>query len=231
VTGLDDRTARALEEQQRYYDLRAPDYVSGAPSDRGDGAPDFGYPAADRAALVDQLQPAGDVLELACGPGHFTRELARHARTLTAVDASPAMLERAAAEVVAPNVRFERADLFAGWRPGRTFDLVFFGFFLSHVPPTAFDGFWSLVRDCVGPRGRVGFVDEDDRAADRDEVRLADGVPVARRRLRDGREHDIVKVFWNAADLAGRLTTLGWDVDVRAVGDGALFGEGRPADQ
>jgi SAM-dependent methyltransferase len=229
MASVDDRTTRALDEQKRYYDLRAPDYISGAPSDRGSGEPDFGFPVDERAALVDELRPAGDVLELACGPGHFTRELARHARTVTAVDASPAMLARAAAEVTAPNVRFARADLFAGWRPDTTYDLVFFGFFLSHVPPTTFHGFWDLVRAGLRDGGRVGFVDEDDRAADRDEVRLVGGIPTARRRLRDGREHDIVKVFWNADQLAARLRDLGWDVAVRAVGTGALYGEGRPA--
>ena len=52
-----------------------------------------GLIAAETArGLVDDLRPEGDVLELACGPGGFTRELARHARSLTAVDGSPRML-------------------------------------------------------------------------------------------------------------------------------------------
>jgi ubiquinone/menaquinone biosynthesis C-methylase UbiE len=45
-------------------------------------------------ALVDKFAPTGDVLELACGNGSFTRELVRHARTVTGVDGSPRMLER-----------------------------------------------------------------------------------------------------------------------------------------
>jgi 2-polyprenyl-3-methyl-5-hydroxy-6-metoxy-1,4-benzoquinol methylase len=41
---------------------------------------------------------------LAPGPGGFTRELARHAATVTAVDASEPMLARNRAEVDASNV-------------------------------------------------------------------------------------------------------------------------------
>ena len=37
--------------------------------------------------------PAGEVLELACGTGLWTVELARHAASITAVDASPEVLE------------------------------------------------------------------------------------------------------------------------------------------
>jgi demethylmenaquinone methyltransferase/2-methoxy-6-polyprenyl-1,4-benzoquinol methylase len=223
-----DSLVRAIDEQKHYYDLRAPDYVTGAPSDRGPAVPDLGFPADERAALVDQVRPAGDVLELACGPGGFTRELARHADTVTAVDSSSAMLARNAREVARPNVRYVQADLFV-WRPETAYDLVFFGFFLSHVPPPAFDAFWQLVRECLRPDGRVAFVDEDERAAGLDEVRLRDDIPVARRRLRDGRNYDIVKVFWNAAELEARLRALAWDVEVRSLETGAMLGVGRPA--
>src|SRR3954447_7869501 len=181
--GEGDSTARAIEEQKRFYDLRAPDYLTAAPSDRRiSGVPD----PLVVGALVDELRPTGEVLELACGPGRFTRELARHARSVTAVDASTQMLARNATEVAQPNVRYVLADVFA-WEPDATYDVVFFGFFLSHVPLGVFDSFWQRVRACLRKGGRVAFVDEDDRAVDRDDVRVLDDVPVARRTLRDGR--------------------------------------------
>ena len=40
------------------------------------------------------------------------------------------------------------------------FDAVFFGFFLSHVPPSRFEPFWSVVEGLLAPDGRVFFVDE-----------------------------------------------------------------------
>jgi demethylmenaquinone methyltransferase/2-methoxy-6-polyprenyl-1,4-benzoquinol methylase len=215
-------TDRALESQKRFYDLRAPDYLTAAPSDRrGAGAPEPGF----YGALVDRLRPTGDVLEFACGPGGFTRELARYARSVTAVDASPQMLARNAAEVAETNVRYLEADIF-GWEPDATYDVVFFGFFVSHVPQTVFEPFWDLVRDCLRAGGRVAFVDEDDRASDNDDVRVVDGVPLARRTLVDGRVFDVVKVFWRPEELAARLRELDWDIDIRRIAPGILAGVG-----
>ena len=119
------------------------------------------------------------------------------------------------------------ADLF-DWAPDRTYDEVFFSFWLSHVPDDRFDDFWDLVRRCLGPGGRVGFIDEDDRAAE--PTREVDGVSVAQRTLADGRTFDIVKVLWHPDELEARLRASGWEIEVRPVGETFLFGSGRPAD-
>jgi SAM-dependent methyltransferase len=223
ATDDDDLMLNIIESQKRFYDLRAPDYLTGAPPDRNGTGRDI--PERDRRAIVDELHPTGEVLELGCGPGGFTRELARHARSVTAVDSSPKMLARNRLEVARPNVRYVEADLFR-WAPDATYDLVFFGFVLSHVPPGLFESFWRLVRASVRTGGRMAFVDEDDRVAHYDDVRVTNGVPVARRRLGDGREFDIVKVFWEPQELAAKLRDLGWDVSVRRLGDSYLYGAG-----
>ena len=120
------------------------------------------------------------------------------------------------------------ADLFE-WTPAERFDVVFFGFWLSHVPPTHFDRFWSLVRSCLRPGGRAAFVDESERGAENEELLTDVGLPTARRTLSDGRSFDIVKVFWNPADLARRLHQGGWTATVRSVGETFLYGEALPA--
>jgi SAM-dependent methyltransferase len=221
----DELTLQVVESQKRFYDLRAPDYLTAAPSDRRAAGRDTGIPERVRRAIVDELNPTGEVLELGCGPGGFTRELARHARSVTAVDSSPKMLARNKVEVARSNVRYIQADVFE-WVPDVAYDVVFFGFLLSHVPPGLFESFWRLLRACLRSRGRVAFVDEDDRVAHYDDVRVADGVPVARRRLGDGREFDVVKVFWEPEDLAAKLGDLGWDISVYRVGGSYLYGVG-----
>ena len=97
------------------------------------------------AEALETFRPAGQVLELACGPGVWTGQLLRHATEVTAVDASPDMLAVAAAQVGSDRVRFVRADLF-DWVPDRRYDVVFFGFWLSHVPPAG----------CSSPTTRTG---------------------------------------------------------------------------
>jgi demethylmenaquinone methyltransferase/2-methoxy-6-polyprenyl-1,4-benzoquinol methylase len=215
-----------LASQIAYYDERAPDYADlSRPADRKvRGLP----PDALGRALLDGFRPSGEVLELACGTGIYTRELVRHARSVTAVDASPRMLEINAERVADAKVSYVLADLFE-WAPDRTYDAVFFGFWLSHVPPSAFDAFWTLVRNCLKPDGRVAFIDEDDRFGVHEPTRAVDGTPVAVRKLADGREFEIVKVFWRPDDLERRLHALGWDITVRPVGDTFLFGHGTPA--
>lgn len=207
-----------------YYDLRAPDYGNESKPDRNNR----GLMEAELGrALIDEFRPTGYVLELACGPGVYTADLARHADAVTAVDASPRMLAIARSRIDDPKVTFMQADIF-DWHPDRRYDAVFFGAWLSHVPPSAFDDFWALVRACLAPQGRVAFIDEDDRATSHDDQRSISGVPAARRTLSDGRQFDIVKVFWRPEDLEARLRSSGWDIIVRPVGETFLYGVGRP---
>jgi demethylmenaquinone methyltransferase/2-methoxy-6-polyprenyl-1,4-benzoquinol methylase len=156
--------AESLAAQKHCYELRAPEYGSWTkPSDRvGRGL----FPSELAETVIADLRPFGDVLELACGPGPlFTNELARHAHTVTAVDASTAALRLNQQRVANSKVTYLQADLF-DWSPPRTYDFVFFGHWLSHIPRSRFDTFWDRVSTCTGDHGRVGFIDEDERAAD-----------------------------------------------------------------
>jgi demethylmenaquinone methyltransferase/2-methoxy-6-polyprenyl-1,4-benzoquinol methylase len=215
-----DPVARLIASQRTFYDLRAPDFRDDTvPDRRVSGAP----PHELISALVDEFAPSGAVLELACGTGVFTRELVRHGGAVTAVDGSTQMLERNRREVGDSNVSYVHADIFE-WQPDRQYDSVFFGFWLSHVPPSLFDEFWARVRSCLRPGGRVGFVDEDDRGSTNDDIYVVDDVPVAPRTLRDGRRFEVIKVYWNVDELEARLRSLGWEAKVRRVGDTFLYG-------
>ncbi len=70
----------------------------------------------------------------------WTGQLLCYGADVTAVDASPEMLAIAAARVGGERVRFIQADLFT-WTPDRRYDVVFMGFWLSHVPPGKFASF------------------------------------------------------------------------------------------
>jgi len=217
-----DDAASLLASQRTYYDERAEDYGDVSRPDRN--SPGLMNPEVCRA-LIDEFRPTGDVLELACGTGAFTGDIVQHAQSLTAVDASPRMLAINRRRVNDSKVTYVTSDIFA-WEPDRAYDAVFFGFWLSHVPPTAFDGFWALVQGCLAPHGHVAFVDEDDRAAGHDDTYSIDGLPAARRTLSDGRQFEIVKVFWRPDELEHRLRTSGWDINVRRVGETFLYGTG-----
>jgi SAM-dependent methyltransferase len=209
-----------LAEQVAYYRARAPEYSQSGMIEVTKAQQN----SAERALLeeVEKFGPAGDVLELACGPGTFTSLLRRHATTLTAVDASPEMLALARAK--APDARFIEADLF-GWRPDRRYDVVFFGFWLSHVPLERFEPFWAMVGDALKPSGRVFFVDD----AFRTEDELIEGPQSStiRRTLRDGTAFRAVKVPHTPDELQARLEELGWSISVRPLVDPFFIGSSR----
>lgn len=176
-------------------------------------------------AALDAFAPRGDVLELACGPGTWTPRLLVHATTVTAVDAAPEMLAIARKRVPDRRVQFVQADLF-GWSPDRRYDVVFFGFWLSHVPEERFDSFWELLADCLAPDGRVFFVDDGHRSPD--EMTHGPASPVITRRTNDGKGHRIVKVPLRPEELEDRLLGLGWRIQVRRTAGPFFWGEGRP---
>jgi demethylmenaquinone methyltransferase/2-methoxy-6-polyprenyl-1,4-benzoquinol methylase len=201
---------RLLEEQVAYYRARASEYDRTAPLIEEEGYPEL-------ASALERFGPRGRVLELACGTGQWTVELARHATELTAVDASEEMLALNRARVARADVVYVAADLFA-WSPPERYDVVFFSAWLSHVPPQRFADFWALVGRCLADDGRVFVVDELPAAA-RFERPLPDAVaPAVERRLTTGERFRAVKVFYEPHVLVERLAALGWRAEVHPVG-------------
>jgi trans-aconitate methyltransferase len=210
----DDALDRLLAEQLAYYRAVAPEYESR-------DLPGWG--GHEVAAALEAFRPAGDVLELACGPGMWTELLLRHATSLTAVDAAPEMLARAKARVGEGSVRFVHADLFS-WRPDRRHDVVFFGFWLSHIPRDRFDAFWSLVDDCLAPAGRVFFVDDALRTTE--ELIEGESSSTIQRRLGNGTVYRAVKVPYRPAELEEQLASLGWRFKVTQTSGAFYWGAG-----
>ena len=229
---------RVIAEQVAYYRARAPEYDDWF-FRRGDydHGPDWNRRWREEVAVVrralDAAQPSGRVLELACGTGMWTERLAPYAAALTCVDASPEVIARNRARVDAQHVDYVCADLFA-WEPARRYDFVFFGFWLSHVPAGAFIPFWNLVARALAPGGRVFFVDSRNHPAAREggfDARAPAAPPArSRRRLRDGREFEIVKIFHRPDELEAQLRTLGWRVIVHGTPNFFLHGLAMRAD-
>ncbi len=205
-----------IAEQTAYYRAAAGEF----------GDLKLPFPGGDELEqALERFRPRGDVLELACGPGTWTNRLLGHASTVTAVDSSPEMLSLAREKAGEDRVRFVMADLFS-WLPDRRYDVVFFGFFLSHVPRERFESFWSMIGESLSPSGRVFFVDDGYRTAE--ELVEGEGSEVIQRTLRDGAAHRLVKVPYEPSELERRLAALGWSVRVSQTQGPFYWGEGVP---
>ncbi len=231
---MPDNDQQLVDQQIRYYRQRAPEYDEWFHRQgRYDHGPDhtrlWQQEIAVVRAALDGLKPAGRILELACGTGLWTQQLARYDGALTAIDASPEVLALNRARVRSAAVRYRQYDIFA-WEPDEPYDFVFFGFWLSHVPLSRFAAFWDLLRAAVAPGGTVFLVDNRFHADSSARNHLSDpGRVTQRRELNDGRAFEIVKVLHEPEGLAARLEPLGWCGDYRMTANFFIYGSASPA--
>jgi SAM-dependent methyltransferase len=210
---MEDDVEALLAEQLAYYRAHAPDY-------------DIAYLDNDWDQSIEELPITGDVLELACGTGHWTPLLAARARSVTALDAAPEALALARQRVQGLAVEFIETDVFA-WEPPRRYDTVFFAFWLTHVPPSRFADFWAMVGAALARDGRVCFLDDASQARASERELANQATPTVWRPLRDGSEHRVVKVYYSPGELATRLAELGWSAEVRETSTPLLVGTAR----
>jgi SAM-dependent methyltransferase len=224
-----------LTEQLDYYRARAGEYDRWwnreGRFDRGAEANARWFAeAAELERVLGHFNPRGDVLELACGTGLWTRHLIRYADELTAVDGSEEVLAINRARVRDARVRYVQADLFDWTPPARAggYDVCVFSFWLSHVPEQRFVEFWDLVRSALRPGGRVLFIDSarTDRSTAADHQLPGADEATMTRRLDDGREFQIVKRFYDPRPLQPDLAALGFDVQVATTGEFFIHGTG-----
>ncbi|MGA2012116.1 MAG: class I SAM-dependent methyltransferase [Solirubrobacteraceae bacterium] len=229
-----------LAEQLDYYRARAGEYDRWW---RREGRFDRGAQAnarwfaetAELERVLERFDAGGDVLELACGTGLWTRHLVRTASRLTAVDASAEVLAINRARVRDARVHYVQDDLFA-WTPEPSaYDACVFTFWLSHVPTERFAGFWETVARALKPGGRAFFIDSarTARSTAADHQLPDDGEETMTRRLDDGREFQIIKRFYDPPRLQSDLQALGWQAVVGRTAEFFIHGTATPpaADQ
>ena len=220
---------RRSPDGSRYYEARAPEYddwyLRRGRYERGpvhDAAWNAELDAAGR--WLDVLPIHGEIVELAAGTGWWSPLLASKGE-LSLYDAAPAPLERARDRLVAHRLRAHLHVRDAWADPDRAVDAVFTGFWLSHVPRDRLDAFLAIVRRWLKPGGTFAFIDSlaDPQSSAADHPTPADDASV--RRLADGREFTIVKVFYRPDELERALAAAGFsDAEVTTTGRFFLTG-------
>jgi len=202
-------------EMLAYYEARAPEYddwyLRRGRYERGpihDAAWNAELDAAGR--WLDGLPIHGEIVELAAGTGWWSPLLASKGE-LSLYDAAAAPLERARERLVAHGLRAHLHVRDAWAEPDRPVDAVFTGFWLSHVARDRLDDFLSVVRRWLKPGGTFAFIDSrfDPQSSASDHSTPANDTSV--RRLDDGREFTIVKVYYEPRELEDRLRRTGFE--------------------
>ncbi len=216
-----------IQQQIAYYRARAGEYDEWFYRvGRYDRGAELNQGWFDEVAVVmdalHSLPPVKHVLELACGTGIWTQELVKIAAKVTAVDASAEVIEINREKVknfATGQVGYVQADLFA-WQPEEEYDLIFFSFWLSHVPPEQLDGFLDKVRRAVKPGGRLFSIDSmpDNFSSAVNHEAYQKGNIYHTRKLNDGQEYRIIKVFYEPEQLAKTLAAHGFRAEVHTSG-------------
>jgi SAM-dependent methyltransferase len=107
--------------------------------------------------LFRRLPPRCDrALDVGCGEGLFARRLARHARSVDAVDRSPEMIARARRlSSGTPNIRFVEADLAACDLDDGCYDFIACIASIHHMP---FAETAARLREALAPGGVLAIV-------------------------------------------------------------------------
>jgi len=209
-----------LQQQIAYYRARAGEYDEWFYRlNRYDRGAEINQQWFDEVAVVlravQALGHTDTALELACGTGIWTQELATLADSVTALDASEEVMAINRAKLNAANVTYQQADLFA-WQPEQQYDLVFFSFWLSHVPPERLESFLAAVNRATKPGGRIFLIDSrpDETSTAKDNPLREDERIYRTRKLNDGSTYTIVKVFYEPDELSAALTYAGFAPNV-----------------
>jgi demethylmenaquinone methyltransferase/2-methoxy-6-polyprenyl-1,4-benzoquinol methylase len=202
------------DELVAYYEARATEYddwyLRRGRYSRGpihDAAWNAELDAAGR--WLDSLPIGGQIVELAAGTGWWSPLLAGKGE-LSIYDAAEAPLDRARDRLLAHGLRAHIHTRDAWAEPDRQVDTLFAGFWLSHVPRERLGDFLGLARRWLRPGGTFACIDS---RADPQSGAADNPPPVADRsirRLADGREFDIVKVFYEPAELEAALRAAGF---------------------
>ena len=133
-----------------------------------------------RVAMLSSLLKDGDrVLELGCGTGYFTKELAKLKIQITAIDISPELLDHARQEVTSGNVTFETQNAYQMGYKDNLFDAVVGSSVLHHLEiQKAVYEIYRVLR----PGGYIAFTEPNMMNP---QIALQKNIPWLKRRLGD----------------------------------------------
>ncbi|CAL62520.1 Putative S-adenosyl-L-methionine-dependent methyltransferase [Herminiimonas arsenicoxydans] len=156
------------------------------------------------------------VLELACGDGYWTDELAEYAASVLATDINPSLLEQARArELPEEVVQFAVADALDPQVEGE-FTACFAGFWWSHVKRQDQVEVIARIRKLIGKDGLLVLVDNSQVDTEKTVIARTDleGNTYQIHTLPDGERYEILKNYYTNSTLRKRLGPLLKDMRV-----------------
>ncbi|MEH2124554.1 class I SAM-dependent methyltransferase [Nostoc sp.] len=222
-----------IQQQIQYYRARANEYEQWFyRTGRYDRGEEINRRWFDEVAILKtalhQIEPVAHILELACGTGIWTQELLQIGQQITAIDAALEVIEINQQKLQSPHITYQQWDLFT-WEPERQYDLVFFSFWLSHIPPIELSSFLQKVSRSVRNGGQIFIIDSrfETTSTAKNHILKNDGSIYQMRKLNDGQEFQIVKVFYQPDELKHQLRLAQFNAEVKVTENYFIYAHGQ----
>ncbi len=195
-----------LRHMQEYYDKRAPIYDHSM----GYDDPSRTTQHAPLLELMRESLAGRDVLEIACGPGYWTREVSPFVSSITATDANESVLAEARKkQFPKDNVSFALADAFTLQGINGGFNGAFAVDWWAHVPKTRRGHFIRALHTKLAPGARVILADQLPRPDSITGNFDPEGNHYQKRTLPTGESFTVIKNFTPERDYRDLLQPLG----------------------
>ncbi len=221
-----------IQQQIEYYRARAAEYdewwYRQGRYDRGADLNKTWFEESQQVRDALHALPQCDhVLELASGTGIWTQELIKIGKQVTALDASAEVIAINQAKLQSDKVTYIQADLFE-WEADKQYDMIFFSFWLSHVPPEKLKPFLDKVSTMLKPDGHLFMLDSR-RIPESTAVNhhIPDEGTTMERKLNDGRTFQIVKIFYEPQNLESTFLASGIQAKAHVTNNFFIYAHGQ----
>jgi protein-L-isoaspartate O-methyltransferase len=159
------------------------------------------------------------VLEIAAGTGYWTEVLASSARNVVATDVNNETLGVARARTFGCPVEFFETDAYSLVIPDRTYEVVFVGFFWSHVAHRDIGRFLDHLHSLLDCGTLVIVLDNTFVEGSSTPISRTDawGNSYQRRELIDGKTYEVLKNFPSDEELRTAMSDIAEDVKLRRL--------------
>lgn len=193
-----------------YYRDRAKEYdqVYQIPAEQED--------LAKATAIIQQIFQNKSVLEIACGTGYWTEQIAQTASSILATDINESVIAIARKRDLSDHVHFEVADMYQLKSAGN-FDGLFGGFIWSHILLQDLDNWLIKIKQLLVMESPIVFIDSkpvEGTSHDKSRITRIDefGNTFQTRKLENGTTHEVLKNFPDQQFLVDKLSLIATDI-------------------
>lgn len=223
---------KLIQEQIDYYNKRAAEYDEWFYRlnryDRGKKINEQWFNEIEiLKKSLHSLANIHSILEIAPGTGIWTKELLSIGNEITAVDSSEEMIKinKEKNKSKQNRIKYEKCNIFE-WEPDKQYDLIFFSFWLSHVPPVELDKFLENMHASLKADGILFIIDslKSSNSSAKNQF-LKDNSIVQQRKLNSGKTFSIYKIFYELDELGKIFEKVGFEITLKTTGEFFWYGK------